>query len=247
MVDYQRTLKYNEIPMFIRTLIVWGIGLPVTIILFLVVLISLLFDRTGSSVHSIGRLWARIILFLSGVTIDVKGLENILKDSPQLLASNHQGAFDILVLQAYLPIQFRWMAKKSLFKIPIIGWSMKWAGYISIDRAHPGSAYRSLEKAVEMLKGGISVLIFPEGTRSPTGEILPFKRGGFLLATKSRTPVVPISVKGTRGIMARGSVLIRPGRANVVIGRPILVEGLDERMLAERTREEILKGLGPDL
>lgn len=231
-----------RLAMFIRTLVTWCVGLPVTIILFLVVLISLLFDRTGHSVHSIGRLWARTLLFLSGVRVEIKGLENILKDSPQLLASNHQGAFDILVLQAYLPIQFRWMAKKSLFKIPIIGWSMKWAGYISIDRTHAGSAYRSLEKAVEILKGGISVLIFPEGTRSPTGEILPFKRGGFLLATKTRAPLVPISIKGTRGIMARGSILIRPGRVNVVIGKPIPGEGLDERMLAERTREEILRG-----
>src|SRR3989344_8926187 len=120
--------------MLIRTLYVWLFGLPVTIFLFMLVIISLIFDRSGKDMHSIGRLWSRSLLFLSGVTVEVKGLENILTDKPQIFASNHQGAFDILALQAFIPIQFRWVAKRSLFKIPIIGWSMSLAGYVSMDR-----------------------------------------------------------------------------------------------------------------
>ncbi|MEK6600011.1 MAG: lysophospholipid acyltransferase family protein, partial [Deltaproteobacteria bacterium] len=118
--------------MLIRTLSVWLIGLPVTIFIFILVIISLAFDRSGNSIHSIGALWSRILLFLSGVTVEIKGAENLLQDSPQILASNHRGAFDILALQGFIPIQFRWVAKKSLFKIPIIGWSMSLAGYVSI-------------------------------------------------------------------------------------------------------------------
>src|SRR3990172_2369128 len=229
--------------MLIRTLFVWLIGLPVTIFLFILVIISLIFDRSGKAIHSIGRLWSRSLLFLSGVTVEVKGLENILAGKPQIFASNHQGAFDILALQAFIPLQFRWVAKRSLFKIPIVGWSMSLAGYIGIERERASSAYKSIESAAERIKNGTSVLIFPEGTRSNTGELLPFKRGGFLLATKSGVPVVPVSIQGTADIMKKESILIRPGTVKVVIGKPIPVSDADEKLLMERVRKAIEDGL----
>ncbi|MEK7802854.1 MAG: lysophospholipid acyltransferase family protein [Deltaproteobacteria bacterium] len=229
--------------MLIRTLFVWLIGLPVTIFLFILVIISLIFDRSGKAIHSIGRLWSRILLFLSGVTVEVKGLENILAGKPQIFASNHQGAFDILALQAFIPIQFRWVAKRSLFKIPIIGWSISRAGYVSMDRERAGSDYRSIETAAENVRNGICVLIFPEGTRSATGELLPFKRGGFLLAIKSGAPVVPLSIQGSTGIMRRGSLLIRPGKIKIAIGRPIQTAGADEKALMAGVRQAIEDGL----
>lgn len=229
--------------MLVRTLLVWLIGLAVTIFLFIIVMLSLIFDRSGNSIHSIGALWSRILLFLSGVTVDIKGIEHLLKDKPQILASNHQGAFDILALQAFIPIQFRWVAKKSLFKIPIVGWSMSLAGYVGIDRERAGSAYKSIEEAAEKVKNGTSVLIFPEGTRSATGELLPFKRGGFLLAVKSGVPVMPISIQGTKDIMKRRSVLINPGRIKIVVGRPIQTIGVDEKFLMDKVRHAIEEGL----
>ena len=229
--------------MLIRTLFVWLIGLPVTIFLFILVIISLIFDRSGKAIHSIGRLWGRILLFLSGVTVEVKGLENILAGKPQIFASNHQGAFDILALQAFIPIQFRWVAKRSLFKIPIIGWSMSLAGYVSMDRERSGSAYRSIETAAEKVRNGICVLIFPEGTRSATGELLPFKRGGFLLAIKSGAPVVPLSIRGSTDIMRKGSLFIRPGLIKIAIGRPIQTAGADEKALMAGVRQAIEDGL----
>ena len=206
-------------------------------------MLSLIFDRSGNSVHSIGGLWSRILLFLSGVTVEVKGLENILAGKPQIFASNHQGAFDILALQAFIPIQFRWVAKRSLFKIPIIGWSMSLAGYVSMDRERAGSAYKSIETAAEKVRNGICVLIFPEGTRSATGELLPFKRGGFLLAIKSGAPVVPLSIQGSTDIMRRGSLLIRPGKIKIAIGRPIHTAGADEKALMAAVRQAIEDGL----
>lgn len=229
--------------MLIRTLLVWLIGLPVTILIFILVIISLAFDRSGNSIHSIGALWGRILLFLSGVTVEIKGTENLLQNSPQILASNHKGAFDILALQAFIPIQFRWVAKKSLFKIPIIGWSMSLAGYISIDRERAGSAYKSIERAAEKVKKGVSVLIFPEGTRSSTGSLLPFKRGGFLLAIKSGVPIIPVSIRGTENLMKKESILIRPGVVKVVIGKPIPVSDTDEKLLMEMVRKAIEEGL----
>lgn len=229
--------------MLIRTLLVWLIGLPVTIFIFILVIISLAFDRSGNSIHSIGALWGRILLFLSGVTVEIKGTENLLQNSPQILASNHKGAFDILALQAFIPIQFRWVAKKSLFKIPIIGWSMSLAGYISIDRERAGSAYKSIERAAEKVKKGVSVLIFPEGTRSSTGSLLPFKRGGFLLAIKSGVPIIPVSIRGTEDLMKKESILIRPGVVKVVIGKPIPVSDTDEKPLMEMVRKAIEEGL----
>ena len=229
--------------MLIRTLSVWLIGLPVTIFIFILVIISLAFDRSGNSIHSIGALWSRILLFLSGVTVEIKGAENLLQDRPQILASNHRGAFDILALQGFIPIQFRWVAKKSLFKIPIIGWSMSLAGYVSIDREKAGSAYKSIERAAEKVKKGASVLIFPEGTRSAAGNLLPFKRGGFLLAIKSGVPIVPVSIRGTENLMKKESILIRPGAVKVVIGKPIPVSDADEKLLMEMVRKAIEEGL----
>src|SRR3989338_7413731 len=229
--------------MLIRTLSVWLVGLPVTIFIFVIVIISLAFDRSGNSIHSIGALWSRILLFLSGVTVEIKGAENLFQDSPQILASNHRGAFDILALQGFIPIQFRWVAKKSLFKIPIIGWSMSLAGYVSIDREKAGSAYKSIERAAEKVKKGASVLIFPEGTRNAAGSLLPFKRGGFLLAIKSGVPIVPVSIRGTENLMKKESILIRPGAVKVVIGKPIPVSDADEKLLMEMLRKAIEEGL----
>ena len=229
--------------MLIRTLSVWLVGLPVTIFIFIIVIISLAFDRSGKSIHSIGALWSRILLFLSGVTVELKGAENLFQDSPQILASNHRGAFDILALQGFIPIQFRWVAKKSLFKIPIIGWSMSLAGYVSIDREKAGSAYKSIERAAEKVKKGASVLIFPEGTRSAAGSLLPFKRGGFLLAVKSGVPIVPVSIRGTENLMKKESILIRPGAVKVVIGKPIPVSDADEKLLMEMLKKAIEEGL----
>src|SRR3989304_3075768 len=230
--------------MLSRTLLVWIIGLPVTIILFIFVILSLTFDRSGNAIHSIGRLWSRILLFLSGVTVEIKGTENLLQDGPQILASNHQGAFDILALQAFIPMQFRWVAKKSLFKIPVVGWSMSLAGYIGIERARSGRAYKSLEMAAEKVRRGTSVVIFPEGTRSLTGILLPFKKGSFLLAVKSGVDIVPVGIKGTRDIMKKGSLLITPADATLYIGKPMPSAGLAERELCARSRRAIEELLG---
>lgn len=230
--------------MLSRTLLVWVLGLPATVICFVIILLSLLFDRRGNLVHSIGSVWSRLILSLSGVRVTVTGVENFPRDRPVVILSNHQGAFDIPVLQAFIPAQFRWVAKRSLFKIPLIGWAMGLAGYIAIDRENAASAYKSMEDAADYIKKGTSVLIFPEGTRGRGGELLPFKKGAFLIAEKSGMDIVPVGIKGTKGIMEKGSLLIRPGSVILNIGRPFQSRGLEANELRRVSREEIENLLG---
>jgi len=232
--------------MFIRTLIVWAAGLPVTAVLFVVVLLGFIIDRTGSMVHSIGAFWCRIILALSGVRVKVDGVENIPKGGPVIFLSNHQGAFDIPALQGYIPVQFRWVAKKSLFRIPVIGWTMSLAGYIGIDRENAAEAMRNIEEASGKIRAGTSVLVFPEGTRSDSGALLPFKRGAFVLVSKSAVPVVPVAIQGTRDIMKRGRYSIHPSRVRISFGAPLEAGegGGDMRREARRAIEGLLKAQG---
>jgi len=233
--------------MFLRTFIVWAAGLPLTAVLFIAVLLSFIFDRSGSVVHSIGAFWCRIILALSGVRVRVEGAENIPKGGPVIFMSNHQGAFDIPALQGYIPVQFRWVAKKSLFKIPVIGWTMSLAGYIGIDRENAAEAMRNIEEASGKIKGGTSVLVFPEGTRSDTGALLPFKRGAFVLVSKSAVPVVPVAIQGTRDIMKRGGYSISPSEVRISFGAPLGPQeggGGDLRQAARRAIEGLMQAQG---
>jgi len=228
--------------MFLRTLVVWAIGITVTFMLFPFAVFSFLIDRSGNSVHLIARLWSGILLFLSGARVEVKGVENIPR-GPAVFISNHRGAFDIPVLQTRLPIQFRWVATKGLFKIPIVGWAMSLAGYIAMDRQNSEDAVKTIEKAAGKIKGGMPVLVFPEGTRNESEKLLSFKRGAFILAVKSSAPIVPVAIKGTEAIMKRGSVVIHPASVRVSIGKPIEVDGFSENELRKITKEAIERGL----
>jgi 1-acyl-sn-glycerol-3-phosphate acyltransferase len=156
--------------------------------------------------------------------------------------ANHQGAFDIFALLAYLPVDFKWVAREEIFRIPILGWAMAAAGYISIDRKGKKKAMESVERAVAKIRDGASVLVFPEGTRSPDGEIHPFKRGGFTLAVKAGVPIIPISIRGSRNVLPRSSLRVRPGRIEIIVGKCVRT---DDRSLADRgsLMEEVKKAI----
>jgi len=156
-----------------------------------------------------------------GVDVTVDGSEQIEEGRTYILMANHQGAFDIFALLAYLPVDFKWVAREEIFRIPIIGWAMRAAGYISIDRRGRKKAIQSIEKAVAKIREGTSVLVFPEGTRSPDGRIHDFKKGGFTLAVKAGVPVLPISIRGSREVLPRGSLRVKGGRIRIIVGQPI--------------------------
>ena len=215
--------------MLLRTILVWSAGLAATLLFFIPAFTVSVFDRSGNGIHLIGRAWARTILFLSGVVVEREGIENLLKDASQVIVANHQSAFDILVLHAYLPLQFRWVSKKEVFKIPLFGWAMKLAGYVSMDRNSLKRAFKDLESAGKKLEEGFSILIFPEGTRSRGEGVKSFKRGGFLLAVRTGFPVTPVTVIGTDRITRRGLPWIAPARVRVCVGRPFETSDISEK------------------
>ncbi|MEW6334193.1 MAG: lysophospholipid acyltransferase family protein [Thermodesulfobacteriota bacterium] len=178
-----------------------------------------------NKVHKIANLWARMLLWLTNTRVDVIGRENVMLDRPQIFMANHQSDFDILIVLAHIPGQFRWIAKKELFKIPIFGKAMRNAGYIEIDRQNHERALKSLDEAAQKIREGKSVVTFPEGTRSRDGKVRPFKQGMFHLAIRSGVPIVPIAIIGAGEIMPRRTLKVKPGRITMVIDRPVDVSG----------------------
>ena len=217
-----------------------------TLMLGLLVIFLSFFVRSGNPLHKIARFWGRSILIVSRVKVSVKGLSNLDRSKSYIYMSNHQSNFDIPVLLGYLKVQFRWLAKMELFKIPVFGHAMRKAGYISIDRNNRESAFESLKTAARKIKSGVSVLIFPEGTRSRDGKIHPFKKGGFVMAVDSGVPIVPIVLTGTSSIMAKGSFRINPGNVSMIVHQPIQTSVYTretKEALMERVRRVICDGL----
>ena len=205
----------------IRTLIITIWVCFATLFAGILVIVFSFFVRSGNSLHKIARFWGKSILMVSRIKVSVQGYSNIDPALPYIYMPNHQSNFDIPVLLGHLKVQFRWLAKIELFKIPIFGRAMRKAGYISIDRYNRESAIKSLKVAANKIKNGVSVLIFPEGTRSRDGDILPFKKGGFVLAIDSGVPIVPVVITGTRSIMTKGKFRVNEGQVNMVIHKPI--------------------------
>jgi len=215
--------------------IILGIILVTVFMAVIAILVSFV-TAGGETAHKVGRIWAKCILALSNIRVTVKGLSNLKPSRSYIYMANHMSNFDIPVLQAYLPVQFRWLAKAELYKIPIFGYAMKRAGYISIDRSDRKSAIESLNKAVKIIRDSVSVIIFPEGTRSRTNNVQPFKKGGFFLAVDSGVPIIPIIIHGTGRIMPKKQMLIKPGNVTIEISKPI--ESSD---YTRKTKNDLIK------
>lgn len=190
--------------------------------------VARLFDASGDAVVEVARAWARAVSWLTGLRLALHGAEQLARDRPYVFMANHQSAADIWAVYATLPVRVRMIAKKQLRAIPLFGWAM-WAGrFIFIDRQNPAAARRSIAEAEARIRGGDSVLLFPEGTRSRTGELLPFKKGGFHLAINAGVPIVPVVIHGTRAIIPPKRLRIRPGAVAIEVCPPIDTAGLTE-------------------
>ena len=220
----------------IRTAFIILYILPATAILSIIAIIVSFFSRSGNSVHIVARVWSKSILFVSGIDVTVEGLANIDPSQSYIYMSNHRSNFDIPVLLGCLPIQFRWLAKAELFKIPIFGRAMRGAGYVKIDRFNRESAFKSIDQVAAKMKNGVSVMIFPEGTRSEDSNLKPFKKGGFVMAVDSGVSIVPVILDGTRSIMAKGSWRIIPGSVTLSIQKPIATTGY-----TRDTKDDLIK------
>ena len=215
-----------------------------TIILCLWVLLLSLFGTSGSKIHFFVAVpWAKVILKVCGIKVRVKGQENVNPLVPLIYMTNHQSYFDIFALLANVPVDFKFIVKQELMDIPFLGPAMRRAGYIGIVREEPRKAIKSMNEAAEKIKAGSSVVMFPEGTRSVDGRLLPFKKGGFKLALKSGCDIVPVSISNSYRIVPKGSLKINKGTFHVCIGAPIPVKGYDKKsitQLMERVREDML-------
>lgn len=237
----------NSFITLLRTAAIYVWVIFSTLLFSLLAIATSLVTRSGNSVHRVGRMWSRSILAASGIQVAVSGMERIDPARPYIFMSNHQSNFDIPVLLAHLPVQFRWLAKAELFKIPVFGRAMRGAGYISIDRADREAAFKSLGEASEAIRKGVAIMIFPEGTRSLDGTLKPFKKGGFVLAVDAGVPIVPVAIRGTHAIMAKRTWIIRPRDVAVEVGEPIDTSDCTratKEALMERVRAAIRHGLG---
>lgn len=178
---------------------------PVTFVLGVLGIVFSIFSKRLA--HYVEKLYFNVILFLSFTKVDVVGLENISKGKDYVVISNHQSAFDIVVLSARLPLQIRWVSKESVFKIPIIGQFMKAMGYISIPRENLKKSVESV-KFLKNLDG--SPTIFPEGTRSEDGKLQKFKKGFLVIAQNTGLDLLPVVIKGSIKVMKKGSILVNP-------------------------------------
>jgi 1-acyl-sn-glycerol-3-phosphate acyltransferase len=203
-----------------------------------------LVDKNGGRIHRFAAVpWSKMILRVCGVKVKVVGLENVEKHVPYVYMTNHQSYFDIFALLAFIPSDFKFILKQELMRIPILGFSMRKAGYIAIDREDPRRAVRSLNEAALRIKGGASVVIFPEGTRSVDGVLQPFRPGGFHLALKAGCDIVPVAISGSFRIVPKGSLKIKKGRFALALGKPIPLSPYSKKnmdLLMNRVREAML-------
>lgn len=193
-----------------------------------------------------GKLWTWLILKTAGARVSIEGMDHIDQGKTYIYISNHLSNIDVFVLVNKLPAKTRILAKRSLFYIPIFGWSLFLAGYISVKRENQPGLLKSFAKVAEKIRKGRSVLFFAEGQRSPDGKIQPFKKGAFLIALKAGVPIVPISISGSEKIMPPNTPIIKPGKVNVLIGRPIEVRDYSIRQIEElmnKTHQEISRNL----
>jgi 1-acyl-sn-glycerol-3-phosphate acyltransferase len=203
---------------------------------------------SGEAIVWIGRTWLSWIFHACGVRVEVSGLEHIDRTQSYVVMSNHQSVLDIGALVLTLPIPWRFVAKRELTWVPFFGWALGLSDQIVIDRGNRARSVKSLARAAARVRGGLTVIIFPEGTRSPTGEMREFKSGGFHLAIQAQVPILPATVSGSHDLIPKRSLKVHSGTIKVVYGAPIPTRGMapeQRNELKERVRDAITRGYDP--
>jgi 1-acyl-sn-glycerol-3-phosphate acyltransferase len=220
----------------------------ITLIIAPLMIIRSMFPRSAYATYRMGRMWNWAVAKCMGITFTISGAEKIVPGESYIITPNHQSFADIMALFVNLPIPFRWVIKKELLKIPLFGRALGATGAICLDRSDREQSVKSLQEGTNKLSGGWSVLIYPEGTRTPDGLLHAFKKGAFMMAVQTGIPILPVTCNGAFKIMPRNSLLFRPGRVTLAIGDPILTKELTENSvldLMERTWQAINSHLNP--
>jgi 1-acyl-sn-glycerol-3-phosphate acyltransferase len=259
-IDFSLTVNYYEkgfsqrfcgssTPIFMLYLLKLTVIALVTVPLAALTIVLGLLDPHGKHVYRINQLWSWVILRIAGISVKIAGLNHIDPNQKYVFMVNHQSNIDIPVLINSLhQFQLRWIAKKELLWVPFFGWAMWATKHITIDRTNPLGAVKTLQRAKERIAAGISVVVFPEGTRSRDGKLLRFKKGGFRLAVQTGTAIVPVTINGSGALLPSGAWRLQPGTIEVTLGQSITVEGYQPgnlRLLSEQVRERIAEHLRP--
>ncbi len=220
-----------------------------TIVLGATSIVSSLFDRRGHFAHKCARAWSWLILRTTGVRVTVEGLERVTPGTTYVFVSNHQSIYDTPVIFANLPFQLRIIAKESLGRFPFLGWHLVRAGHLLVDRSNPDRS-GILTRWRHLVADRLSLIIFPEGTRSPDGQVGRFKGGSFLLALEAGLTIVPLSVSGTIHVMKKNRLMTCPGQVTLVVHEPVPAGRIvgptiaDARRLAEQIEAIVRSGVG---
>jgi 1-acyl-sn-glycerol-3-phosphate acyltransferase len=217
-----------------------------TVVMWTCSLIASLFDPHGNSQHRVARIWGRMLLAAGFIRVRLEGLEKLDPRANYVFVANHASFMDIPALLAALPHQFRFFAKKSLYRIPFLGWHLKRAGHLPVDRSNVRASLKSMSEGARMVaERHISVLLFPEGGRAPEG-LREFKEGAAYIAIKAGVPIVPVAIVGMRALLPMGSIHLRSGRVTVRIADPVPTAGLklsDREALTQRMYADIARML----
>lgn len=233
----------------LRGILTFITALVTTVILGTIATVGSLLSHESDICLRLGRLWSRLNMAATGLKPVFRGSENLSSSLPCIFLANHQSTMDIWLMLMILPESARFIAKESLFRVPILGWALTSAGFISIDRSSRTRALKSLDAAAAKIRSGKSVVMFPEGTRSRSGKLAKFKKGAFHLALKSGVPVVPVSLRGTFEAMPPGLYRISKVPVEVTVHPPIDVTAFlpdNTKDLMVAVRDAIASGLGPE-
>ena len=235
-MSFLRSLVFST-PLILLATIFWGT----------LSLAASFFDGTGNTQHKMARIWSRILLGVSFIRVRIEGLENLDPKGTYVLVANHGSYMDIPALMVTLPLQFRFFAKKSLYKIPFLGTHLRRAGHLPVDRSNARNSLKSMTEGARIIgERHVSVVLFPEGGRSAKG-LREFKEGAVYIAIKAGVPVVPIGIDGMRRLLPMGSIHLRRGLVTVRIGRPISTEGMklaDRAGLNQQLYDEVQRLMG---
>lgn len=220
------------------------LAVSTTILGIIATLLAILVDKKIASVC--GIIWARFNSYITPMLVTVIGKEKIQKDKSYVIVANHQSQYDIFVIYGWMPVDFRWVMKMQLRGVPFLGYACYKIGHIFIDRSHPDAAKASINAARDRIKGGTSIMFFPEGTRSEDGRLKEFKKGAFKFALDMGLPILPVTIINTRNVLPAKSLKLFPGKAKMVIHDPIDIAGYGEESMGkimDLAKKSIQQGL----
>ncbi len=248
-VKKKRRLRDNPLLLYLYQIYTWLVFFPflaitTTVLGIIATILAILFGGRVASI--MGVIWSRLNSYITPMFVEVIGKEKIQKNQSYVIVANHQSHYDIFVIYGWMPVDFRWVMKIQLLKVPFLGYSCYKIGHVFIDRSNPEKAKESINAAKDRIKGGTSIMFFPEGTRSNDGTLREFKKGAFKFALDMNLPILPVTIVDSRNVLPARSLKLFPGRAKLIVHDPIDIQNYTEdnmESLMAVARQCIEKGL----